>query len=189
MDAAKHLEIEIKFALKNPEETLLFLQNNGTFLKESFQKDTYFLPSHKNYLEKKPITEWLRIRESDNGHSINYKNWAVKEWINENYCDEYEIHIDMPEDAKNIFGVLQIKPIVIVNKRRKLFTYKNIEIALDEVDELGRFIEFEAKGEFISIEEARDYLYKIANEMWTKLEDQDKKWYPYVLLEKKGVIT
>lgn len=189
MDIAQHLEIEIKFALKNPEETMLFLENNATLLKESFQKDTYFLPPHKNYIQKTPITEWLRIRESDKWNSINYKNRAIKAGVSENYCDEYEINIDKAEDAKKIFGVLDITPLVIVHKKRKLFSYKNIEIALDEVDELGWFIEFEAKGDFPSIEEAKKYLYTIAQEMWTQLEDQDKKWYPYVLLEKKGIIA
>jgi hypothetical protein len=46
----------------------------------------------------------------------------------------------------------------------------------------------EAKGEFTDIEEAKAHLHKIAKEIWTQLEDQDKKWYPYVLLEKNGII-
>ena len=66
--------------------------------------------------------------------------------------------------------------------------YQGVEIAIDEVDDLWWFIEFEAKGEFASIEEARDYLYKLADEMWTQLDVQDKKWYPYVLLERKGLL-
>ena len=188
MDSAKHLEIEIKFALKNPDETMEFLQKYGTPIKETFQKDTYFLPPNKNYIAKNPINEWLRIRESDKWNSINYKDRAYKDGADEGYCKEYEIHIDSAEDAMKIFDVLDIRPIIIVDKKRKLFAYKNIEIAVDEVDELGWFIEFEAKGEFVSIEEARDYLYKIAGEMWAKLEDQDKKGYPYVLLERKGII-
>jgi predicted adenylyl cyclase CyaB len=60
---------------------------------------------------------------------------------------------------------LDIKPIVIVDKKRKIFTYKDIEIALDEVDELGWFIELEAKGEFTDIEEAKAHLHKIAKEI------------------------
>jgi adenylate cyclase class IV len=87
-----------------------------------------------------------------------------------------------------IFGVLDIKPIIVVNKKRKLFTYQWVEIAVDEVDELWWFIEFEAKWEFTSIEAARDHLYKIAEDMWTQLDVQDKKGYPYVLLERKGLI-
>ena len=145
MDITKHLEVEIKFALRNPHETLDFLQKNGTFIKETFQKDTYFLPPNKDYTAEKPITKWLRIRESDKGDSINYKDWALKEGVNQNYCDEFESHIDSVEDVKKIFGVLDIKPLIVVNKKRKIFMYKDIEIALDEVDELGWFIELEAK--------------------------------------------
>ena len=188
MDSAKHLEIEIKFALKNPDETLEFLQRNGEFIKESFQKDTYFLAPNRNFLAAKPITERLRIRESDKGNSVNYKDWAMKDGVDQDYCNEYEIHIDSAESAMKIFGVLDIKPVIIVNKKRKLFMYQKVEIAVDEVDELWRFIEFEAKWAFTSIEDARDYLYKIAGEMWAQLDAQDQKWYPYVLLERKGLI-
>lgn len=188
MDSAKHLEIEIKFALKNPEETLAFLQTHGQFIKTSFQKDTYFLPSHQDYLAEKPLTKWLRIRESDKGNSINYKDWAMKEGETQNYCNEYEIQIDSVEDAQKIFGVLDINPLIVVQKERKLFMYKDIEVAIDKVDNLGRFIEFEAKWEFLSIEEARAYLYSLAEEMWTQLDVQDKKGYPYVLLEQEGII-
>jgi len=136
MDSAKHLEIEIKFALKNPDETLEFLQRNGEFIKESFQKDTYFLAPNRNFLAAKPITERLRIRESDKGNSVNYKDWAMKDGVDQDYCNEYEIHIDSAESAMKIFGVLDIKPVIIVNKKRKLFMYQKVEIAVDEVDEL-----------------------------------------------------
>ncbi len=112
----------------------------------------------------------------------------MKDGVDQDYCNEYEIHIDSAESAMKIFGVLDIKPLIVVNKKRKLFTYKGVEIAVDEVDELWWFIEFEAKWEFVDIEEARAYLYKIAEEMGTQLDVQDKKWYPYVLLERKGLI-
>lgn len=112
----------------------------------------------------------------------------MKEGETQNYCDEYEFHIDSVDDAYKIFGVLDIKPLIVVHKQRKLFMYKNIEIAVDEVDDLGWFIEFEAKWEFLDIESARAYLYSLAGEMWTQLDVQDKKWYPYVLLERKGLI-
>ncbi|MEI8091711.1 MAG: class IV adenylate cyclase [bacterium] len=136
MDSTKHLEIEIKFTLKNPDATLGFLQQHGEFVKESFQKDTYFLPPNKNYLEAKPIHEWLRLRESDKGDSINYKNRAVKDGVDQCYCDEFETHLDSIEDMKKIFGVLDIKPLVVVNKKRKVFMYQGVEIAIDEVDDL-----------------------------------------------------
>ena len=145
MDSSQHLEVEIKFALKNHQETLAFLQIHGQFLKESFQKDIYYLPAHQNYLAEKPLTKRLRIRESDKGNSINYKDWAIKNGEDQDYCNEYEIEIDSVEDAKKIFGVLDIAPLVEVSKHRKTFTYKDIEVAVDEVDNLGRFIEFEAK--------------------------------------------
>lgn len=188
MVQTKHLEIELKFRLHNAQETLDFLRKNARHIKDSFQKDSYFMPSNKNFLDENPVTKWLRIRESDTGNSITYKHWSVQHGVSQDHCDEFEIQIDSPQDAKKMFDALDILPLITVDKKRKVFDYQHIKISIDEVDELWRFIELEIKGDFPDIESARAHLYHIAAEIWCQLEDQDKKWYPYVLLEKKGLI-
>ena len=73
--------------MQNIEVELKFLLNNGDSLKEKlntiatpgkideYQKDVYFVPAHRDFLAVKPIAEWIRLRQSSKGASINYKNW------------------------------------------------------------------------------------------------------------------
>jgi adenylate cyclase class 2 len=181
----KNIEVELKFRLPNTEYLLPFLQQNATLKTESFQKDNYFAPSHRNFFATKPINERLRIRESSKENSVNYKNRKEKDGENQNYCDEYETTIESPEAIKNIFLALDIKPIIVVNKQRKTFLYRDIEIALDEVDELGSFVELEMKGAFESTDEAKEKLYIVAQELGLQKDWQDNKGYPRLLLEQK----
>lgn len=45
-----------------------------TIEENNYQKDIYYTPAHKNFLEKKPISEWFRIRDTKEEKTINYKN-------------------------------------------------------------------------------------------------------------------
>ena len=71
----KRIEIEAKFPLFNREETIKILKKKGKTIEENnYQKDIYYTPIHKNFLDKRPISEWLRIRDTKDEKTINYKN-------------------------------------------------------------------------------------------------------------------
>ena len=61
----KRIEIEAKFELLNDKELLKILEelekdNNAKLVeKDEIQKDTYFTPNDRNFLDKRPVTEWL----------------------------------------------------------------------------------------------------------------------------------
>lgn len=65
--------------------------------------------------------------------------------------------------------VLGIK--VIVEKYRKIYMYKGVQIHLDEVKGLGTFIEFELNIDEKRIEEGKNKLYKLMKELGIK-----RKW-------------
>lgn len=74
--AHQDIEIEIKFPLLNVEEVIKTLNKEGKLLsKDVFQKDTYFTPIHRNFLDVKYPFEWLRLRESKKGTFITYKHF------------------------------------------------------------------------------------------------------------------
>jgi adenylate cyclase class 2 len=120
---------------------------------------------------------------------VNYKNRKEKaDGTSDNYCDEYETAIEKPEQIAKIFQALDIHPVIVVNKQRKSYLYRNIEISVDEVEELGTFVELEMKGDFNSPEEAQAQLFSLAEELGLQKERQDHKGYPRLLLEQKGII-
>jgi len=184
----KNIEVELKFHIPKHSDLLNFLEKEGEFAGEFYQKDSYFAPSHQDWFATEKIEKWLRIRESDKGNSINYKHWKYRENENLNYCDEYNTNIGEADQIEKILTALDIKPIIVVDKHRQSFMYQGVEISLDEVAELGSYVELEMKGKFTSPEEARVELYRLAESLGLKREWQDQKGYPWLLLEKNGII-
>jgi len=184
----ENIEVELKFPLLNSEELIgklsrLIGSGNGSEL----QKDTYYVPAHRNFLEKKPVSEWLRLRESKEGFSLNYKKYHNEEGDAVS-CDEFESKVENLEAMKKLLESLDFEEIVCVSKERKIWNYKNVEIAIDAIEGLGEFIELEAKGDFASVDEAEEHLHSVLGELGAKVGEQDFKGYPFLLLEKRGLI-
>ena len=185
----QHIEVELKFPLLNHNGLIEKLKSIVKIEKEGdFQKDTYFNLAHRDFLSKKPVSEWLRLRESKKGFSLNYKKWHNEDGSKTVSCDEFETKIENPDSLKKLFGNLNFKELISVEKNRNVWNYKDTEIAIDEVKELGSFIEIEAKGNFTNIEEVKKHLYEILKEIGAEVGEQDFEGYPYLLLKKKGLL-
>jgi adenylate cyclase class 2 len=155
----KNVEVEIQVEIENINPLAELLEEDGKFLFSEHQIDHYYTPAHRNFAAIKPINEWLRLRNSDSKYSITYKNWHRDEDKKSSHCDEYETTIGDIDQIEKILNVLDFKTVVIVDKKRKAYLYKDWEIALDEVKNLGNFVEVEYKG--TQVRDAKD----IANEM------------------------
>lgn len=179
----KGIEIEIQVRISDSKLLLDFLSANAKFRGEKFQKDEYFSPAHRNFLDKKPIKEWLRLRESKE-NSLNYKNWHYDKVGKSHYCDEHESTIGDIEQTRKIFEVLDIKPIVIVKKTRKVWDYKDYEISIDSVKNLGDFVEIEYKGkdENVKPEIITGEMIKFLKDIGIKKIEQNFVGYPFLLL-------
>lgn len=189
MKNPKHIEIELKFPLLNHKELIEKLNFIANVERErEFQKDIYFNPPHKDFSSKNPVSEWLRLRESKKGFSLNYKKWHNENGKKAISCDEFQTKIDDIKAFKKILENLKFRKLVSVEKIRNIWSYKSTEIAIDEVKYLGNFIEIEAKGNFSDIEQAKKHLYKVLQELEAKIGEQDFQGYPYLLLKKKGLI-
>ena len=144
--ANNNIEIEIQVSVEKPKPLIKFLEKNANFQSKKHQIDEYFSPVHNGFLEVRPVREWLRLRDADGKCSINYKNWHFDKKGKSNYCDEFENKIESMKQMKKIFSVLNIKSIAVVDKLRKIWTYKDYEIAIDSVKTLGDFVEIEYIG-------------------------------------------
>ena len=142
----KRIEIEAKFELLNIKELFKILEelekeNNAKLVeKDEMQKDTYFTPNDRNFLDKRPVAEWLRTREEKGKYSITYKNWAKEDGENAKFkCREVETSVDDIDAIREIFDVLKVKELVVVEKTRTSYLYKDIIISIDIVEKLRNF--------------------------------------------------
>ena len=139
-------EIEIQVQIEKNKKLRAFLKKEAEFIGEFRQIDQYYSPKHRDFTKVRPIKEWLRLRDSSGKYSINYKNWYYNKNGRSEYCDEYESPVESLKQLENIFKAIDIKPVTIVDKVRKIYLYKNYEIAIDSIKGLGDFVEVEYKG-------------------------------------------
>jgi len=140
------VEIEIKVRVQKIGGLVKFLKKSGRFLGQSHQIDDYFTPPHRNFTAADPITEWLRLRDSDGKFSVTYKFWHMDKNAKSTYCDEYQTDIADITKLKKIFQALDFSSLVTVDKIRRTWQYRDYEISLDAVTGLGDYVEIEYRG-------------------------------------------
>lgn len=140
------IEIEIQVNVANLKPLMAFLKKNAKFKVKTHQVDEYFTPNHRNFLSVRPIAEWLRLRDANGHYSINYKKWYFDKNGRSYHCDEFESKVEDFKQIKKIFNALNFKPIVRVDKLRRIWIYKDYEISVDSVKKLGGFVEIEYVG-------------------------------------------
>ncbi len=183
--AHENIEIELKFPLKNTERVRAFLNKHATPEKDGLsQKDTYYVPAHRDFLAPRYPFEWLRLRETPKGASVNYKHFYPENAEETDYCDEFETPVDRPEAIEQIFAAIDIKPIVVVSKTRSTWAYKGTEVAIDRIEGLGDFIELESMAPFSTPQAAKAHLRAILAEIGGEVGPEDLRGYPYLLLER-----
>lgn len=179
----KNKEIEIHRRVKDPAKLMDFLNKNADQIVESItQVDVYYTPAHEDYTKKDPIEKWFRLRSTDRSNSLDFKHWSFdKSGKSKNHCDEYVLEIKDVESAEKLLNALDFKKVVVVEKRRSIWMYNQIEISIDEVKHLGKFVELEAKGEK-PIEELLKELENLADKLELIKDSTMNLGYPILLL-------
>jgi predicted adenylyl cyclase CyaB len=185
--ANKDIEIEIKFPLKNPAEVKEFLNENAKLISDDIhQKDLYYIPAHRDFLAVKYPFEWLRLRKSPKGAFITYKHFFPENIKKTDYCDEFETKIDNFEAMEKMFKSLDFKEAAVVEKSRTTWMFEEVEVVIDEVADLGFYIELEATGNFGNPQDGKQYLYQILKKLNAEVGEEDLRGYPFKILENKG---
>lgn len=175
-----NIETEIKIRLSEKEFKYLdsIMKVDAKYINKIEQKDVYYQPISRPFINKNKIIEWLRIGERGGRNIINYKYWYST------HCDEYEVEFDNVDSLKKIFSAIGLEKVATVDKVRKLYLYKDkYEIALDFVKDLGYFIEIEVKKYDKDIETEYKDLLMLAKVFNLSLDNIDKRGYPYYFLE------
>jgi len=186
IDLFMNEEIEITVFLKNPEEVKKILGKIAKFKKEKNQKDDYFVPKTRDFFQEKPTKEYLRIRCQEGKSEIAYHFCHFQKNGNLLKSDEYETEIKDPKTMVEILEKLGFVKKVTVTKHREYYLYKNFEICVDQVKELGCFLEVEAINSTESPEKTLKQCFKVLDEIGAKWEKTSEGGYPDKILRKMG---
>lgn len=185
--SSNNIEIEIKLPLINPQEVREFLNTHAKLVSENiYQKDTYFVPHHRDFLAAQYPFEWLRLRQSSKDTSINYKHFHPENVEKTDYCDELETKIEDSTVMEGILKNLDFKEVIVVEKSRTTWLFEDVEIVIDEVSNLGSYIELEATKYFKNPLDGRPYLFDVLKRLNAQVGEEDLRGYPFRILEKKG---
>lgn len=185
MEGSKYQEVEAKYQLLNMEEVIQRIEELHLSLYCcEYQKDTYYNSPFRNFLAEDIVSEWFRVRETKNSASLNYKLWLPVGAKIQNQCKEYESEIEDVYAVRQILSCLSFSEIACVEKRRRTWKYKNMEISIDEVKKLGAFIEIEYCEEVPEekIPEVNLLFEQILCDLNAEVKERDRRGYAYTLI-------
>jgi adenylate cyclase class 2 len=156
------VEIEVKIRVKNIEEFERKI-SFATLHDEERHTDTYF---------EMPKGILLRVREIEQGPAI----LGYKEILDEKNTifKEIEVEIDDGLKMKEILKRLGFTKLVMIKKRRKIYRYKDITMELNEVENIGTFVDFEIISED---EKSREKVFELIRNLGYSGEDVEDRLY------------
>ncbi len=182
-----NIEIERKYKITKEiyEEIITTLNQEHLSSKKESQNDIYFSPINFPFLGGEIDNECLRLRILKDKNILSYKKFIYATKEEPAHCIEHEIEILEPEKIKLILEDLRIKEEFTLKKERLSYIYKGkVEISLDQVDNLGYFIELEIINQSdlnSTLKELDEFIskFKITEEM------RNYEGYSYMLYSQK----
>ncbi len=88
------------------------------------------------------LSHCLRVRSKNNEYSITYKDDVFDngKWL---YSNEYETKVESVAMIKEIFNKLGLVKFIEINNKKETYIYNNYEIVIEDVKDLGIFMEVE----------------------------------------------
>ena len=133
--------------LKRVEEILKKM--GARFVKKVYEIDTYFNHPSRDFAE---TDEALRIRVAGGKSYLTYKGRKVD--VQSKTREEIEVEIKDADTAVLLLTKVGFTPVAVVKKVRIRYELGEFDICLDDVEDVGTFVEVETSGEHM--EERRD---------------------------------
>lgn len=183
---AESFEVEVKFPLSGSgAQTVTRLTELGAVGGESIvQSDHYFNHPVRDFAQ---TDEALRIR------SVENQNWVTWKGPKVDAETKTRREIELPlghgtqtaEQLAEVLQILSFRSVAVVRKTRRCFHLKrgthNFEIAFDEVDGIGRFLEIELVATPDDVPVAQTAVLELAKEL--NLTDSESRSYLAMVLE------
>lgn len=120
-----------------------FEKFNYEGLKETI--DEYYYDPKRDTLKpdkENQLSHCLRLRSKNGNYFITYKDDVFEDgkWL---YSNEYETKVESIDIIKEIFEKLGLVKFIKIENKKETYTYDNYEIVIEDVKDLGIFMEVE----------------------------------------------
>lgn len=170
------MEIEIRAQIHNIKDLAEVLKAEAEFIEAHEENDLYL--RHASDTERTLI---LRIRRTSKGSELTFKGKAKG-------CDTAWADVDLPllnpDDLERLLLSNNYVKVVSINKHRSTFKMGCFEINLDEIDDLGDFIEIEGRGTENERNSIEEKIIEILSKLSISNSDIIRRGYVSLMLEK-----
>ncbi len=168
------LELEMKAKIdKYSRGRIEQILKNSEFLEEKIEEDVYFSSPIKDFKE---TDEALRIRKSGEDTILTYKGPKIDKISK----SREEVETFVSGEIELILQRLGFKEFIKIKKKRRLYQYKEFTISIDDVEDLGEYIEVELKSENKEDVKKIDHLFDVLY-----LNSERRSYLELILIEKK----
>jgi predicted adenylyl cyclase CyaB len=174
-------EIEVKIKLENVSKIKKKLEDLGVSWKPPQTLiDKYYRPYGKERETQRPGSFIVRIRRA-NENSLAVKGLTGRKGV----WEEYETKIGDAEAMEKILDKLGYNCVVTFHKKRTSTRYGDFGLEIDEIEELGNYLEAEAIGtEGKKLQEEIKGFFKKLDLPESNIE---RRGYPEIVMESQGV--
>jgi len=143
-------EIEVLVKIDSGKDELIAYLTKHAALREVREvRDVYYFdPLRSNLKPDKDgrLYESMRIRDKEGCFTMTHKVDHFDNHGRWTYSDESETSVVSHGETSDILRNLGLEVLTQVNVRKSYFEFKDYEIAIEEVERLGTFLEVEYKG-------------------------------------------
>lgn len=181
-------------------EILVELYENIENIKNKFSKfeyhglkhviDEYYYDPKRNTLKpdkNMQLDHCLRLRSKNNKYYITYKDdiFDNGQWL---YSNEYETAIENVDMLREIFARLGLKKLLVIDNKKETYKYNDYEIVLEDVKELGLFMEVEyCTNEDIDIKIIKKEIQEFINNLNLNVSEELNMGKPEMYLRKNNI--
>lgn len=173
-------EVELKVAADHERVRERLTALGADPVRNVVQTDTYYDAPHRDFAETDEAVRVRREREDDRETvKLTYKGPLV-----EAESKTRREHETVVEDAAAIEGILEgvgFSPAFTVEKERTFYRYDGYTVTLDDVTDLGEFVEVETEAE--AVESAREGAIAVLRELGLEPDEQIRTSYLGLLLD------
>lgn len=134
------LEIEIKVRVFDIDGIKQHILDAGGHHSETLrEEDIYYNAPHRDF---GTTDEALRVRKAGGKNIVTYKG-PKNTLMGSKIREEHNLGVESAEEFDTIVTSLGFRSVAKVVKKREYYTLQDFSIALDDVEDLGQFIEIE----------------------------------------------
>lgn len=181
-------EVEQKFRVTDFDQIEESLHDLGaTFHPPIQQEDKYFAHPSRDFSS---TDEAFRIRRVGASNFVTYKGPKIDKTTK----TRHEIELPLPhgeqiaKQFEDLFAALGFAEVAVVCKDRRrvdaTWNHRTIEVALDDVHDVGRFVELELSADQATLESCKECLAALATKL--NLTESERRSYLELLLTKSS---